>query len=413
MYQRNLNLHLLAALQDTPVVLLNGARQTGKSTLVKSLAKEGLFASHYLTLDDVSVLSAIRHDPAGFLSGLPDDQLIILDEIQRAPELLLSIKDNVDQDRRAGRFLLTGSANVLLLPKLADSLAGRMEILTLWPLAQQELNHSTYRFIDKIFENDVQFTAKSTLSRLELIQILCRGGYPAAIHRSESRRYAWFESYLTTVLQRDIKELANIEGLTELPRLLQLLATRHMGLANYADLSRNAGLSQTTLKRYMALFEATFLISYLPPWFNNLGKRLVKTPKWMLNDAGLTAHLLGLSVEKLNNFPIMLGFLLESFVVNELQKQVTWQDFPTRIFHFRTEAGQEVDIVLENRHGDLVGIEVKANHTVSAHDFKSLHVLAELTGERFKRGIVFYSGDKVIPFGKNYYALPISFLWSE
>lgn len=411
MYQRNLYSHLLAALQDMPVVLLNGARQTGKSTLVKTLAKQFSF-SHYFTLDDMSVLSSIRQDAAGFVSGLPD-HLIILDEIQRAPELLLAIKNHVDQHRRVGRFLLTGSANVLLLPKLADSLAGRMEILTLWPLAQQEINHSTYRFIDKVFESDMQFVAQPALSRVELIQILCRGGYPEVIHRNDSRRYAWFESYLSTVLQRDIKDLANIEGLTELPRLLQLLATRHMGLANFADLSRNAGLPQTTLKRYMALFEATFLISYLPPWFNNLGKRLVKTSKWMLNDTGLVAHLLGLSTEKIKNFPIMLGPLLESFVVNELRKQSTWQDFPTRLFHFRTEGGEEVDIILENRNGDLVGIEVKASHTVSTHDFKGLRVLAELTGERFKCGIVFYAGDQVIPFGKDGYALPISCLWAE
>lgn len=411
MYQRNLHTHLLAALQDTPVVLLNGARQTGKSTLVKMLAQQ-FSNAHYFTLDDMSVLSSIRHDPAGFVSGLPDG-LIILDEIQRAPDLLLAIKEHVDQNRRAGRFLLTGSANVLLLPKLADSLAGRMEILTLWPLAQQELHHSTYRFIDKIFEQDFQCVAPPTLNRADLIQILCRGGYPDAHHRNEARRHAWFESYLATVLQRDIKDLAHIEGLTELPRLLQLLATRHMGLANFADLSRNAGISQTTLKRYMALFEATFLISYLPPWFNNLGKRLVKTSKWMLNDTGLTAHLLGLSADKLNNFPISLGPLLESFVANELRKQSTWQDFPTRIFHFRTESGQEVDVVLENRNDDLVGIEIKASHTVSVHDFKGLHAFAELTGERFKRGIIFYAGEKIIPFSKNYYALPLSLLWTE
>lgn len=409
MYKRYLLPHLLAALQDTPVVLLNGSRQTGKSTLVK-LIMEYRPDSRYLTLDDVSILSAARGDPAGFLDGL-SEKLVILDEIQRAPELFLAMKESVDLERRSGRFLLTGSANVLLLPKLADSLAGRMEILTLWPLAQQELSGNAYNFVDTIFSDEMHFSDPPPLKRQDLIQIVCSGGYPEVLQRSESRRYAWFSSYLTTLLQRDIKDLANIEGLSDLPHLFQLLVTRHMGLCNFADLSRSTGVAQTTLKRYMILLEAIFLISYLPPWYSNLGKKLVKSPKLMINDTGLIAHFLGLSTKRLMDDSMLLGPLLESFVINELRKQITWQDFPASLFYFRTQGGQEVDVVLESREGDLIGIEVKASRTVSINDFKGLNAFAELTAERFKWGFVFYTGDKVIPFGKKCYALPVNLLW--
>lgn len=411
MYQRYLLPHLHAAFQDTPVVLLSGARQTGKSTLVKSLMGE-LKDPQYFTLDDASVLSVAQHDPAGFLKGLADGT-IILDEIQRAPELFIAIKEIVDKQHRPGRFLLTGSANVLLLPKLADSLAGRMEILTLWPLAQQELKNYSYNFIDKIFSDNVNFKDPMSLKREDLIGIICAGGYPEAVRRSEVRRYTWFESYLTTILQRDIREVANIEGLTELPHLLKLLATRHMGLLNLADLSRSIGIAQTTLKRYMTLLEMTFLLSYLPPWYNNLGKQLVKAPKLMFNDTGLVAHLLGLNTKKLMDTSMLLGAILESFVINELRKQASWQDFPVSLFHFRTHVGQEIDIILENRHGELIGIEVKASQTVSMNDFKGLKLLSELTMDRFKYGFVLYTGERVIPFGEKYYALPVNLLWDS
>lgn len=411
MYQRYLLSHLHAALKDTPVVLLNGARQTGKSTLVQSLIQEYSTKPQYFTLDDASILSAARNDPAGFLKGLPEKTIIILDEIQRAPELFVAIKEIVDEEHESGRFLLTGSANVLLLPKLADSLAGRMEILTLWPLAQQELKNHSYNFIDTVFSENISFKTPTPLKRQDLLALLCAGGYPEVIKRSEPRRHAWFKSYLTTILQRDIKDLANIEGLTELPHLFKLLATRHMGLLNLADLSRSVGIAQTTLKRYMTLLEMTFLLSYLPPWYSNVGKQLVKAPKFMLNDTGLIAYLLGLNQKKLIDNPMLLGNLLESFVINELRKQTTWQDFPANLYHFRTQTAQEVDIILENAQGDFVGIEVKASQTISSNDFKGLKLFSELTTDRFKYGFVLYTGEKIIPFGEKYFALPINILW--
>lgn len=408
MLTRNITSNLLDALADSPVVLLNGARQTGKSTLVKSLAAKE-HPARYLTLDDVSILSAIHHDPQGFLAGLNGP--VIIDEIQRAPELFVSIKAEVDQNRQPGRYLLTGSANILLLPKLSESLAGRMEILNLWPLSQGELEGIREGFVDALFADNLPSFQPSVDDRGSLLERIIRGGYPEAVGRgSEPRRRAWFGSYLTTILQRDVRDLANIEGLTELPRLLSLLATRSAGLINFAELSRTSTIPQSTLKRYMTLLETTFLVQHLPAWSGNLGKRLVKAAKLVLNDTGLMAHLLGATSERMVSEGL-IGPLLENFVAMELRKQITWSEIQSQMFHWRTQTGQEVDILLEDARGRIVGIEIKASATVGSKDFKGLKALAEVSGERFLRGVVLYTGRESIPFGRSLYALPVNALW--
>lgn len=409
MYVRNISPALLAALTDTPVVLLNGARQTGKSTLVQTLTATE-HPAIYLTLDDAGVLAAARTDPAGFIGDLEGQ--VVIDEIQRAPELFPAIKVEVDRRRQPGRFLLTGSANVLLLPHLSESLAGRIELLTLWPLSQGEIDGVCEGFIDAIFAKTLPVLKDDARKTRALVDRLMHGGYPEVLTRNEpSRRKAWFGAYITAILQRDVRDLAHIEGLTEFPRLLSLLATRVATLLNYAELSRALAMPQTTLKRYMALLETTFLIQTLPTWSSNLGKRLVKASKIMLNDTGLIAYLLGLDSEHLKTRPETTGPLLENFVVMELRKQTAWNKIQPQLFHFRTQSGQEVDVILENDAGRLVGIEIKASATVGAQDFKGLHALAEITGKRFQRGIVLYTGRTSIPFGRNMYALPISALW--
>lgn len=408
MLQRNITENLRAALADTPVVLLNGARQTGKSTLVQHLVKEGYHA-RYFTLDDVSVLDAVRHDPAGFLSVIQGP--VIFDEVQRAPELFVAIKAEVDRDRRPGRFLLTGSANVLLLPSLSESLAGRMEILTLWPFSQGELEGKKETFVDMLFADVLPpFTLKPEDSD-GLFGRIIRGGYPEAVSRTaEARRRAWFGSYLTTILQRDVRDLANIDGLTSMPRLLALLATRATNLVNYAEISRTAALPQSTLKRYISLLEATFLITHLRPWSGNTGKRLVKAAKLVICDTGLMAGQLGIYTERMltdqNGGP-----LLENFVAMELYKQATWSRTLPQLFHYRTQSGLEVDFVLEDGEGRIVGIEVKAKSRIGAADFSGLRHLAEAVGSRFVRGVVLCNCSQDIPFGKNLTAMPISALW--
>lgn len=409
MLKRHIAPALLAALADTPIVLLHGARQTGKSTLVQSLT-EAEYPARYLTLDDAGVLAAARHDPAGFLAGL--DSPVVLDEVQRAPGLFLAIKGAVDRERKPGRFLLTGSANVLLVPRLAESLAGRMEVLTLHPLSQGEIEGTRERFIDSLFSESLPKLGKAAGDRRDLVRRMVRGGYPEVITRTTAdRRRAWFASYLTTILQRDVRDLASIEGLTSLPRLLALVAARVMGLANFADISRSAGLPLSTVKRYFALLETTFLVHALPAWAKNLGKRLVKAPKLMLGDTGLCAHLLGADEERAVDDPMVFGPLLENFVATELRKQSTWSQTRPQMLHFRTSSGQEVDLALEDQKGRVVGVEVKASVAVGREDWKGLGTLAVLAGKRFHRGVLLYLGAETIPFAKNLHALPVSALW--
>lgn len=413
MYHRNIESSLLAALADTPVVLLNGARQTGKSTLAQRLV-ETKWPARYVTLDDVAVQAAAQSDPQSFLSSFEGP--VIIDEIQRAPELFLPIKLTVDRQRRSGRFLLTGSANVLLLPALAETLAGRMEILTLWPLSQGEINGVQDDFVDRVLAkefNPASFQSERLdFKREELIGLMLRGGFPEIIERPDfERRRAWFRSYLTTILQRDVRDLSNIEGLTDFPRLLALLATRVANLLNLSDVSRATTISQTTLKRYLTLLQTTYLVSLLPPWTSNLGARLVKTPKLMFNDAGLLAHLLGVDQERLLENSTLLGSLLENFAALEIRKQISWSKAQPQMFHFRTHTGQEVDIVLEEASGRLVGLEVKASASVNKNDFKGLQAFAALTGKKFRRGILLYTGREALSFGKDLAALPIAALW--
>lgn len=408
MFARYLAPAILEALSDSPVVFLNGARQTGKSTLAQKLAL-GPHPARYMTFDDLGVLAAAKNDPQGFLAGI--DGPVILDEIQRAPELFLPIKAEVDRDRRPGRFLLTGSASALVLPELSQALAGRMEILTLQPLSQGEVEGVREGFIDALFDPAADFPPFKPSPREELWERVARGGYPEPFGRARpERRRAWVDSYITTIIERDVRDLANIDGLAQLPRLLRLLAARSASLMNYAELSRSMGLPQSTLKRYLALLEAAFLAQRLPPWSGNLGKRLVKAPKAFLNDSGLAANLLGADAPRLGADAALSGPLLETFVMGELAKQAGWSKTRPRLHYFRTEAGSEVDFVLEDARGRCVGIEVKAG-SADAGDFKGLRTLRDALGSKFARGVVLCAGRETVPFSGNMHALPVDALW--
>ena len=404
------------ALNDTPVVLLNGARQTGKTTLIREQAFPAA-TGNYATLDDLNILAAAISDPVGFLNGLiAAGEPVLLDEIQRAPGLFPVIKASVDRDRRPGRFLLTGSANVLMLPKLSESLAGRMEILTLWPLAQAEIEGGRRSFVDALFHADSLMKTFANIRpavREEVVGRIVRGGYPEPMTRTETRRNRWFESYLTTILQRDVRDLANVEGLTQMPLLLTLLAARAASLLNTADISRTANIPYSTLTRYLALLETTYLIRTVPAWSGNLTARLIKSPKIVLNDAGLAAHLLGLSEARLLKEPHHLGGLLENFVVMEILKDIGWSETRPSLYHWHTARREEVDLLLERRDGSLVGIEVKAAATLRTEDFKGLRALKEMTSDRFAVGITLYLGERVTPFGDKLFAVPLSALWQN
>jgi len=407
-YERHLTPHLLAALADRPVVVLHGARQVGKSWLTQRIAA-GPHPAEYLTLDDPAVLTAATSDPAGFVQTLRGN--VVVDEVQRAPQLFVAIKASVDRNRQAGRFLLTGSANIWLVPRLSESLAGRMEILTLWPLSQGEVEEAPEGFIDLAFSDDSMPVKRTPVDRDDIIHRTLTGGYPEALPLSGSRRARWFASYITAILQRDVRELAQrIERLSELPRLLTVLAGRTATLLNAAELSRTSGIPERTLLRYLTLLEATFLISRVPAWTANLRKRLLKTAKVVMVDTGLAAYLQNVDARRLKAEPTLLGPLLETFVITELLKQQAWSRTQPEVGHFRTAHGEEVDVVLDAR-GRLVGIEVKATASVSPNDFRGLRAMAAATGRRFHRGILFYLGDTAVPIGPQLYALPLPALW--
>lgn len=409
MINRGLAASVHEALADTPVVLLTGARQSGKSTLAQAIGSSRPHA--YVSLDTLSALAAARTDPVGFVEGFTD--LAIIDEVQRAPELFLAIKAAVDKDRRPGRFLLTGSANVLLVPRLADTLVGRMEVLTLWPFSQGELNGHPERFVDAVFADDALRITTRSETRESIIDRVLIGGYPEATTRkSVARRDAWFGSYVNTMLQREIPDLAQVDGVAVLNRLITLIAARAPTILNYAAMSRDSGVPQTTLKRYFALLGLTYLTLEVPAWFTNASKRIQKSPKLTLTDTGLMSWLQGATPDRLQRDPTLLGGLLESFVITELRKQIGWSVSQPHLHHLRASSGQEVDIVLEDRRGRLVGIEVKAAAAVGHRDFAGLRYLADTTEDRFHRGIVLYLGEVGVPMGQRMHALPLSSMWS-
>jgi len=351
-------------------------------------------------------------DPGGFIEQAQG--LTVFDEIQQVPQLFPVLKNAVDNDRRPGRFLLTGSANVLVLPRLSESLAGRMELITLEGLSQGELLARTGNLIDGLFGEAPPELRHMEFVREGLLTAMLAGGYPEACQRLPGRRRSqWYDSYVQTLLHRDVQELSRIEGISILPRLLEFLAIRSASLLNLSELSRTLGLPLNTLKRYLGLLEALYLTVTVQPWSSHLGKRLVKSPKLYLRDAGLMGHLLGAQVDRLLRTPDLVGGLLETFVVGEVRKLLGWSTTRARLFHYRTQEGHEVDLVLERADGGVVGLEVKASGSLQGKDFRGLQKLSETLGDGFLRGVVLYTGSEVVPFGPKLWAMPVPVLWDN
>jgi hypothetical protein len=288
-----------------------------------------------------------------------------------------------------------------------------MEILSLHPFSQSELVQTEGSLIDAAFASRASFLTPPPGSQVDILERMLRGGFPEVQQRQTlDRRNAWFGSYVTTILQRDIRDLANIEGLTTLPNLLSLLAARSGTLLNFAELSNSSNIPQTTLKRYLVLLETTFLVQQVRSWSGNLSKRLIKTPKIYLSDTGLMTYLLGADAHRLKADGSLLGRTLETFVLNELVKLSTWSKTKPHIYHYRTHPGEEIDFLLERRDGSLVAIEVKSSASVDSSAFAAMSSLSQELKKRFVRGIVFYTGKEMIPFGNNLFALPIQSLWT-
>ena len=407
LFTRRIEPRVAEAMADTPVVFLAGPRQAGKTTLVRQVAQGRL---RYLTLDDDLTLLSAQQDPVGMIRSL--DRAVI-DEIQRAPQLLLAIKKSVDEDRRPGRFVLTGSANLMALPTVADSLAGRIETLSLLPLSQSEIEGCLTNWLDTVFAGQLPQPGSSARAD-DLVGRVLRGGYPEVMSRSTARRRTtWARQYLDSIIQRDIPDVAGIERLDQLPRFLRALAQTAGQMCNYTQLAGQVGLDGKTAAKYVGIFEQMYLLKRVDVWARNRLNRVVKTPKLQFIDSGLLATLLDLTAQEVENDRTRFGNVLETFVFAELLKHTTTAEGDYRLMYYRDADKVEVDMVIENAAGQLVGVEVKATATVQESALRGLKKLSGLAGDSFKMGILLYDGDEIMPLGDRIWAAPLSTLWGN
>lgn len=409
---RKLLSKLLYGLHSSPVVFVNGPRQAGKSTLVQKLAEKD-FPAKYITFDNTTQMAAAAVSPHEFLTS--HNGSIIIDEVQMVPEIFRALKMVVDEirlkDKRNsnGRYLLTGSANIMALPKLSDPLVGRMSVMTLYPIAACEAFGGSGTFLESLFA--ANFGNKKP-KKHKLTDAISHATFPEISGKDAKARLVWFEGYLTTILQRDVHMLSELEKIAQLPNLLRIIAARAGNLMNDASISRDAGLNAVTSRSYRNILQAMFLTFDIHPWYRNISKRLVKSPKGYLTDTMLLCHMQGWNHEDMHlNKPHMFGQVAENFVACELLKLISFSDVRANLLHFRTSDSKEADFVLERPDGTLAAIEVKISDAVNADDFKGIKELQNIIGNDLICGIVLYQGQEIVPFGKNLFAVPISYLW--
>ncbi len=406
MFERWLTERVVSLMSVFPVVMLQGARQVGKTTLAQQLITRG-YLKHYYSFDDPATLEAATSDPAGFIETLPPGS--VLDEVQRVPEVLLPLKARIDRERGVGQFVLTGSANPIARFRMGEPLVGRMGAVTLYPLSQGEQVGKRERWLEQALQGQILHVEAEQDNLWERV---VKGGYPnAVLVPAPQARTEWLNGYLDTLLTREVRELAEVQQVSELVLLTRLLAANSAQLLNQASLSRECGIPQTTLRRYVSLLEAMFLLTRVPAWYTNISQRLLKTPKILLNDTGITCALLDVDENRLLQDPLLRGRMLESFVGMELLKQIEFTAQRVRLYHFRTASGHEVDFVLEKASGEVVGVEVKASSRLDADDFRGLRFLQSVVRERWQVGVVFYTGTKTLPFGERLWAQPVNALW--
>ena len=408
---RHVRPRILEALNDTRIVVIQGARQVGKTTLVREVVER--LDGRLVTFDDEITRSAAQADPVGFLKQNPGG-LLAIDEVQRVPEMVLALKLVVDQDPRPGRFLLTGSANLLRLPATEDSLAGRAESIELHGFSQGELNGVPEQFIDRLFSGDLFLGHTSELSRHDYMVRATAGSYPEALTRTPGRRRSqWLDNYLARIIERDAPDVSTLQRISDLPLILRVLAARNSQELNVAAVSQETGIPATTLIRLLDLLETLYLVQRIPAWSTNLSKRAVSRPKVSLLDTGLAARLINVSASGAapDVQGQLAGHLLEAFVAGELRRQRTWAEESVHLSHFRDRSAGEVDFILETDDGRVAALEVKASSVVKAHDIRWLSLLRDRLGKRFVGGLVFHTGLSSAPFGDRVAAVPLDALW--
>jgi predicted AAA+ superfamily ATPase len=409
LFQRGDKELVVEAPGDTRAVFILGARQAGKSTLAREIAEKD-HPAQIVNLDDKAARDAAIADPEGFIAGLRRPALI--DEVQRgSPDLLLAIKSTLDEDLSPGQFLLTGSANVLRNRKVSDALTGRVEMIELWPLAQAEIEGSSNNFVDALFAASPPQIEGAPRGREALEERIVAGGYPEARLRSGNRQARWFQSYLRTTFEKDLETISDAHKLHEMPRLLRLVASQAANLFVPSNLSQKLGLDHRTVASYVGMLEAIFLVKRIPAWRPGLGQREIQTPKIYVVDSGLLLYLLGANEDRLMNDDQITGKALENFVAMEVFKHAEWSDLTPHVHHYR-RGSDEVDLILENRAGEIAAIEVKANVSLSRKDWRALEKLRDKRGDSFKCGVVIHTGKQTVPLGDRLFAVPLSGLWA-
>ena len=407
--ERNIRPTVVEALTEARAVCLLGARQSGKSTLARAIAVDE-HPAEYLTLDNDSTRRAALEDPTGFIAGVSGSAVI--DEVQRAPDLMLAIKERLDRSNERGQFLLAGSANILTLPTIADALPGRVDYVRMWPFSQGELSGRRESFIDRLLIGEPPRVEDAEVGREAYAARIVAGGFPDAQDRSARGRARFFTSYVSTILGRDLPDIANVRDATGVERLLRILAARSAGLLSLRGIARELGVDHKTVAAQTRILEELFLVWRLQPWHVNLGSRQVKTPKIYMTDTGLLTHLTNIDAKGIAQSATLAGSIVETFVAMELARQCDWADSQASLFHYRDQQQREVDVVLELGSGEVAGVEIKTTAGVRAKDFAGLRYLRDKLGTRFRAGVVLYSGRQTLNFGDRLTAVPLCGLWS-
>jgi predicted AAA+ superfamily ATPase len=408
--ERHLRPAVVEAMSEARAVCLLGARQVGKSTLAKEIATHEHPAA-YITLDDEGTRRSALEDPTGFVAAISGPAIV--DEIQRAPDLMLAIKARLDTRNDRGQFLLTGSANVITLPTISDALPGRIDYIRLWPFSQGELEGSRERFVDLLFEGKPPRIEGAEVGLAAYAERIVAGGFPDARDRGTESRSRFFGSYVASILGRDVGDVARVRDTTDVGRLLSVVAARSANLMSARKMGAELGLDHKTTTAHTKVLEDLFLIWRMSPWYANIGSRPVKTPKLHVTDTGLLTHLINANADGLVRNAALAGPALETFVAMELLRQCTWSGHQPSLFHYRDNQQREVDIVLEQRSGEIAGVEVKSGASVKSRDFAGLRHLRNKLGDRFKAGVVLYTGERTLPFGDRLAAVPVCGLWES